>query len=322
MYVFTPIPRARSPIVAMPQAIVGHGVVRSRRPSSSPSSLLACPDPSLFLPGSTIRRPGSPQLAWRPGTIPARAGLAKNGGWIQPGAPMPGVRRPGLGQVSTQSVAQIAASGATTTISTLVALGTITGPVGAAIAGVVAIATELVGIFKGCGQTCVEASDIANQVGAALTTNLQTYLAAPIHYASLQAAALNNFNTAWQAMVQGCGNPQLASAGQNCISERQQGACSYHTTPGGWQQGASGWTYVYPGANGSGSTCWNYWVGFHDPIANDPTVVPDPPLQGATSFVSQGLTDIGINASSTLFGIPVTYLALGAAGLVLLSFLD
>ena len=231
--------------------------------------------------------------------------------------------RPGLGQVTTQTVAQLAATGASTTVGILVALGTIGGPVGTAIGGLIAVGTLLASVFKGCGQTCVEASDIANQVSAALTTNLQQYLAAPVHYASLQMAALNNFNTAWAALTQGCGNPQLASAGQNCISERQQGACSYKTSPGGWQQGSSsGWTYVYPGANGSGSTCWNYFVGYHDPIANDPTVVPDPPAAGVQSAITTELTHLGISSSSTLFGIPVMWLAAGAAGLLLLSFVD
>jgi hypothetical protein len=274
----------------------------------------------LWLPSSSSLRVPTPvaAVAWR---------RAPQGGWMRASTPMrrspgglwfagPGrsIVPEGLGQTSSsQTISSIASTGASVTISTLVALGTITGPIGAAIAGVVAAGMAIASLFKGCGQTCVEASNIANQVEQVLQQNLSQYMSAPVHYASLQAAALNNFNTAWAALTQACGNPQLASAGQNCISERQQGACSYKTTPGGWQ----GSTYVYPGANGSGPACWNWFIGYHDPIADDPTVVPDPAPATAggaiTSTVSQGLTDIGVSPSTTIFGIPLSSLLLPAA---------
>ena len=314
--------RRPSPILPMhPDPRVRAAVLARSGAARSPVWLPGSPLPAVspYPAGRAIARPAARSSApWPvfPRQAP-RAGIATNGGWIHPGSPM----RPGLGQVSTQAISQIAATGATTTISTLVALGAITGPVGAAVAGLVAVGTLLASVFKGCGQTCVEASDIANQVGSALQQNLQQYLSSPVHYQSLQTAALNNFQTAWTALTQACGAASLASAGQNCISERQQGACSYKTTPGGWQQTGGTWTYVYPGANHSGSTCWNYFVGFHDPIANDPTVVPDPATPSgaaatATSFLTTGLTDVGINPNTTIFGIPISTLALPAALLV------
>ena len=67
------------------------------------------------------------------------------------------------------------------------------GPIGAAIGGRIAISQLLVGIFQGCGQTCVEASNIANQVEPALQQNLAAYLASPVRTVSMQAAAINNF---------------------------------------------------------------------------------------------------------------------------------
>jgi hypothetical protein len=202
----------------------------------------------------------------------------------------------GLGQTPSVSsdVSSLVAAGASVTTGILGALsaaavgGSMAGPIGLAIAGVAAIAIVLVKIFSGCGQTCVEATAIANQVEPVLLQNLQQYMAAPVHYASLQAAALNNFNTAWQGLVQGCGSGALATtkAGENCIANRQQGSCAYKTSPGGWQQDASGnWSYVYPGANGSGTACWDWFIGYYDPIANDPTVVPDP-VAGASSSSS------------------------------------
>jgi hypothetical protein len=99
----------------------------------------------------------------------------------------------------------------------------------------------------------------------------------------MQVAALNTFDTAWQALQQACGNPQLGAAGQRCISDRQAGACTWKASAGGWQ--ADG-TYKMWGAAGSGSDCWNWFIGMRDPIANDPNVQPDPvpssPASGAT----------------------------------------
>ncbi len=200
------------------------------------------------------------------------------------GIPLPASSRRTLGQTvqptpgeqQINQISAIASTGASATVGILVAMGTLTGPVGAAIAGVIAVAQLLVSVFHGCGETCVEATTIVNQVEPILQQNLATYLASPVHTTSLQAAAMNNFQTAWNAVVQNCQNPQLLSAGTNCVAERQQGSCAYKTSPGGWQQASDGsWTYVYPGANGSGSACWNWFVGYLDPIQNDPTVVPD-----------------------------------------------
>jgi hypothetical protein len=235
----------------------------------------------------------------------------------------------GIGQVAQQpsttgTIAAFAAAGSSTTVGILAALSAasgnsgsgsgssgggsgggsnanVAGGIGLAITGLITIASLIYKAFQGCGQTCVEATDIANQVEPVLLQNLQQYLAAPIHYASLQAAALNNFNTAWQGLVQGCGSGALATtqAGENCIANRQQGSCAYKTSPGGWQQDASGnWSYVYPGANGSGTACWDWFIGYHDPIANDPTVVPDPVAGASSSSASASSSTTGTAAGS------------------------
>jgi hypothetical protein len=241
----------------------------------------------------------------------------------------------GLGTFTTgeQTAASLANAGAQTTASILMALGSsasnqgqggtggTTGGgisneslVGIAISAIAAIGMGIAALFSGCGQTCTQATSIANQVGDYLAQNLAAYLASPVHYASLQAAALNNFNTAWAALVQGCSSAQLSNAGQDCISQRQQGACAYKTSPGGWSMGSSapacssgtasgvacsnaGYTYTYPGANGSGSSCWNYFVGFHDPIASDPTVVPDPSPLSSVSPSSSASSSTSLPAT-------------------------
>ena len=201
----------------------------------------------------------------------------------------------GLGQ-STLSLAQFATQGAATTAGILASLSilpAVAGPIGAAVAGLVAIGSAIAGIFSGCGQTCIIASQDANKVGDFMAQNMETYLKAPVHYKSLQAAALNNFDFAWKALVQACGNPQLSTAGQNCIADRQQGACKWTASPGGWQQQNGQWIYVPWGPAGSGTACWNYFVGMRDPIANDPTVVPDPVPSSAGGTTSAGVTPSG-----------------------------
>jgi hypothetical protein len=231
--------------------------------------------------------------------------------------PIPMRKRRGMGALSTTDN-QIASAAASAAVLTGTMVG---GPLGGAIAGTIAeTGILLANLFSGCGQTCTEATEIVNQAEPLLQQNLEQYLSAPIHYASLQAGALNNFNLTWNALVSACGNPALASAGTNCIADRQNGACDYQTTPGGWSQDSSGnWSYTYPGANGSGSTCWNWFVGYYDPIANDPTVVQDP-VPGA-SIASSLLSSIGIPTDATLFGLPLGDIAIGAAGLLLLWWL-
>lgn len=235
------------------------------------------------------------------------------------------MRRRGLG-IEVNSPTTNAAEGAA--VSTATAIGSAAGgPLGGAIAGAIAqVGVLIADLWSGCGNTCTEATSFANQTGDLLTQNLQAYLSAPVHYESLQTAALANFNTAWNLLLNGCSNPALGSAGQNCISQRQDGSCTYKTTPGGWQQQGGTWTYVYPGANGSGDTCWNYFVAFYDPIANDPTVVPDP-IPGASVIsdvlgstgVTSLLSDVGLSPSSTLFGLPVADVIAAGIALLLLA---
>jgi hypothetical protein len=222
----------------------------------------------------------------------------------------------GMGQTQTSTIgtaASIASAGGAATAGILssisaltaatVSIGAATAGIGAAVVGLIELGVVLAKVFSGCGETCTQATTYANQVEPQLLTNLQTYLAAPIHYASLQAAAVNNFNTAWNALSAACQSGSLAgtSAGTNCIGDRQNGACHYQTSPGGWQQNSDGsYTYVYPGAEGSGTTCWNWFVGYLDPIQNDPTVVPDPTTTDEIeSSTAAGTTTSGTASLST-----------------------
>lgn len=237
----------------------------------------------------------------------------------------------GLGQTNTTQTAEsIAATGATLTVSMLVLFGTITGPVGAVIAGVIGIALAIASTFKGCGATCTQASNYANQVEPLLNQNLQAYLSSPIRTVSMQAAALNNYNTAIASLEQACGQAALGKAGVNCIDERvNASSCQWKAQAGGWVQNADGTcTYTPWGASGSGSSCWNWVIGYHNPIANDPCVQPDSVLlSSTTSTTSAGTTDTSTSSltnllngsSSNLLSSTVTVGALNIPTWVLLA---
>jgi hypothetical protein len=211
------------------------------------------------------------------------------------------IRQRGMGSASSQQINAIVTTGASTTTAILGSLSLIPGPgwVAGAIAGLIAVGSIVANMFQGCGQTCVIAANDANKIEPLLQQNLQAYLSAPVHYASLQKAALNNFDMIWNTLTTACSDPSLGDAGKRCISDRQQGSCAYHTSPGGWSNGK----YTAPGPNNSGSTCWNWFVGYRDPIANDPTVVPDP-----TAATAPGGNILGpvVSSAPSTGGLPST----------------
>lgn len=202
------------------------------------------------------------------------------------------------------------------TVATLVATGAVAGPVGAAIGagiGLVATLISALGIGQGCGQTCIETSQWANQAEPLLLQNIQAYFAQPAPRSqSSQAAAIANFMTVWNNLVTLCTQPNLGTAGQNCISDRQSGACT-------WKQTTTSplLAFTQYGEPAPGS-CWNWWSGYHDPIANDPDVVPD-----AQSALAQGEADTsasvvsGGSSSSLMLPVILIGAALVVAGMVL-----
>ena len=146
--------------------------------------------------------------------------------------------------------------------------------VGAAIAAV-GIAIEAI-LNSGCGQTCIETSSWANQAEPLLQQNIEAYfqLSTP-RPQSLQQAAMNNFMSIWNRLVQLCSQPGLGTAGQNCINDRQQGACK-------WKASATG---AYPGQPAQGQ-CWNWFNAYYTPIQQDTQTYNDsisasPPSQAA-----------------------------------------
>jgi hypothetical protein len=157
---------------------------------------------------------------------------------------------------------------ATTTTSatgaTTVAMASWAIPViGAAVAG---ITLALVAWFNRKGpKQKVQTTQIVNELEPMLQQNLAGYLSGPRTVTS-QAQALANFDAVWNALVENCRIEEMGDPGVRCVTDRQAGSCQ-------WKEGGQ---------------CWNWFVGYRDPIANDPGVKPDPTIgQEVGSTLSQ-----------------------------------
>jgi hypothetical protein len=204
----------------------------------------------------------------------------------------------GLGQ---QSGNQEAAEGLTAAAAAAAPFG----PVGAAVAGTLELAAQIVNLFKPCGQTCVDATQIADQVETVLDQNNQLYFTNPNRTTGDQANALSVVNTAFSQLQSACGNPALGTAGQKCLAERigdgmdpGSSTCSTGLTTANEYPPYG--TVPYPVG-----VCWTWVLAYYDPIAND---VP-PGGSGAATESS--------SASSTLFGFPLPDVLAAGAALIL-----
>jgi hypothetical protein len=138
-------------------------------------------------------------------------------------------------------------------------LGATTGPVGLLIGGAITGVAALLSAFNvggGCGQSCIVASQTADQIEAQLKQNLALYQAGQIS----RDQAVQNFQVLWAGLEQSC--RQIGGdAGHNCIADRQEGACKWKDDTG---------------------QCWNWFKGYRDPIATSaPVTAPS-----AVSMVS------------------------------------
>ena len=195
-------------------------------------------------------------------------------------------------------------------------LGDVLGmsPAGLISAGLSVVNTAISLIMNsGCGITCVETSDWANQAENLLKQNISAYFALPTpRSASDQAAALANFDTIWSGLQSRCGQSGTGTAGIRCISDREAGACT-------WKQTTDSPLLSYPGEPQPG-TCWNWFSGYRDPIAGDPDVAATPAISSTISSVASDAQSI-----ATSVGLPQgsgTWLLLGAAviaGVVLIG---
>ena len=202
----------------------------------------------------------------------------------------------GLGASTAQTIE--ASTGSTLASAAGVLAATGVGAVPAAIVAVAAGIAEMLaalGVGSGCGQTCVLSSNYANQASALLDKNIAAYFAiSPPRPLAAQQAAIQNFNTIWSDLEQQCSNPQLGSAGQSCISDRQEGGCKWKAT-----------APAYPGEPAAGE-CWNWFNAYLDPIQNDPNVqTADEAAAAAASTTAAASSDSPDYTSLLLVGAAV-----------------
>lgn len=142
-------------------------------------------------------------------------------------------------------------------------------PISKAVLGVAALIQNFFG-HPDCSK--IAATHIVDQAEQLLKQNLQAWQSLPANQKNVatQQTALQNFDNVWAQVVQAC--QQIpGTAGQNCIGDRQQGACHYNVS----------------------GNCWNWFVGYRDPIANDPAVLT---VSAAATNLFSSLTG-GINAN-------------------------
>lgn len=170
-----------------------------------------------------------------------------------------------------------------------------TGPAApyvAAVGQLVQLGAKIASLFQGCGASCIQSTEFANQFEDALNQLKAAYDSQPIHYKSLQTQTLGYMQSAADQLRKACSDPALGAAGQRCISERlvRGGTAPWCPTP-------------------SHTGC-DFWSTYYDPIANDPTVVPDPPA------VSSAAASLGLTTSTGTMNWGM--LALLGVGLVVL----
>jgi hypothetical protein len=169
-----------------------------------------------------------------------------------------------VGAVGGASAGVVTAAAAPAVASALGISASLAIPiVGAAFAGIL-FGVEAI-LHSGCGQTCVQTSQWANQAEPLLLQNIQQYFSKAAPRTNLdKTSALNIFDAVWAGLVQRCSQPGFGTAGQNCIADRQAGACK-------WKQTADSPLLKFPGEPQAGA-CWNWFSGYRDPISNDQTV--------------------------------------------------
>lgn len=156
----------------------------------------------------------------------------------------------------------------------------VTGPVGAAIAGLVAAGAAIagaLGVGEGCGPTCVQATQIVNNAEPTFRANLAAYENGQID----QATAISNYQQMQNAVTQACsGIP--GDAGSRCVSDRfPPSACT-------WKN------------NGQ---CWNWYTGYYLPLEQPSTT---PMVSGVSSSVSSLVSNPMVLVAGILLLVGIT----------------
>ena len=164
------------------------------------------------------------------------------------------------GTISTTS-SQIGA-GLLATSGAVSLINPIAGAAVAAAGGIADLVGAVSRLFQGCGQTCVQATTIVNQVEPYLIQNNQIYFTNPNRTTGDQQTALATVQQIFATVQQQCGNAALGAAGQKCINDRFGNDCAFgYTTANEYPPYCS---VPYPVG-----VCWNWTLAYYTPILND-----------------------------------------------------
>lgn len=166
----------------------------------------------------------------------------------------------------------------------LVAAAPFTGPAAPFLLAAASMVAPIASLFKGCGATCTQATQYANQASDALTNLLNLYMSQPVHYRSAQQATLQHMDDVFSMLQRACGNPALGPAGQRCISERlvMGGTAPWCPTPD--------------------HTGCDWITAFRMPVANDPDVVADPEPESAANTLTNTAASVNDAVAGTVEG--------------------
>lgn len=140
----------------------------------------------------------------------------------------------------------------------LMAAAPLTGPAAPFISAIASLIGPIASLFKGCGATCTQTTQIANSVESATTQITNHYWAQPVRTVAMQQAAIAALQQLYSYLIQNC-QKIGGRGGSQCVADRQ---------PGGK---------------------YDYQAQQIAPIQNDTAVVPDPVVPGALSSIVSGL---------------------------------
>lgn len=164
----------------------------------------------------------------------------------------------------------------------LAAAAPFTGPAAPFVAAAAGLVAPLTRLINGCGRSCIDASNIANEAESKLKALRDQYLAQPVRTVAMQQTVLQYMDEVFNWLYQACGAIGGA-AGQKCISERLV------------KGGAAPWCPTRVGCD---------WITtLRDPVANDK---PQPDLSTAS------LSDILSGSVSNPYMLPLGLAAAAA----------
>jgi len=268
-----------------------------------PAPVYRAPAPEVFNPHKTPRwAVGYGMTIEQQRALRGLDGLSRLGE-MSPEAKQVIVSAPAIAGGVLTSAATAATAAATAAGTAAPAWATLAIPVFGPIIAGVTIALTLLLNRKGPKQK-VATTEIVNEIEPLLKENVEGYLAGPAT-AAAQAQALENFDGAWQWVLENCDTPAMGEPGQRCINDRKAGACKFK----------------------EGGECWNWFVGYRDPIAKDPRMKPAGGAgSGAGTDSAGGGAGAGSGAGSglgagTIAGIPMNMLLIGGAAILALAVL-